>query len=76
MSFLWFKSSPESGMNMFRIDSVGNVILNEKLNYTKLSTFYRIKIKASVSMVLLYAAYIIRFLYIIYKLNYITTSLK
>ncbi|XP_072288454.1 cadherin-related family member 2 [Eucyclogobius newberryi] len=41
------ESVPSSGLSVFSINSLGNVILGEKLNYTSLSTFYRIKINAS-----------------------------
>lgn len=42
------ESVPSSGQNTFSIDPLfGNVILNGNLNFTHLSTFYRLKINAS-----------------------------
>lgn len=47
ITFTIDESVPTSGLNTFRIDSRGFVILNEPLNFTETSTFYRIRITAS-----------------------------
>ncbi|KAJ0050086.1 hypothetical protein NL108_011827 [Boleophthalmus pectinirostris] len=39
-------SFPSSGDTVFTVDNLGNVILKENLNYTSLSTFYRLIITA------------------------------
>ncbi|KAF7664411.1 hypothetical protein LDENG_00178890 [Lucifuga dentata] len=38
---------PLEGLSLFRIETNGDVILNGNLNFTSLSTFYRLKINAS-----------------------------
>ena len=47
----FFQVIPNSGRDLFSIhDRTGAVTLTHKLNYTSLSTFYRLKIVASVSI--------------------------
>ncbi|CAL9707262.1 unnamed protein product [Knipowitschia caucasica] len=41
------ESVPRSGLDVFRVDRFGSVILKDKLNYTSISTFYRLKINAT-----------------------------
>ncbi|XP_033830528.1 cadherin-related family member 2 [Periophthalmus magnuspinnatus] len=40
------ESVPSSGLTVFTVNSLGDVTVNGKLNYTSLSTYYRIKINA------------------------------